>query len=182
MLKLSLIYSFIILFLFNLSVYSQPKTAREFFNVLPQSYFELESCEPKTDKNCVKARKDYLERFLEVDDTANGYLEARGDGAQESFKMALFKKPNNSYLIGLNVFGEWGEKYFFLEYRSGKWFDVSRKIIPNYRKSNIYEMPRNGTTVKVFERVNYDKENQIGETGKHLYDLIWKNGKFSKTK
>jgi hypothetical protein len=166
----------------SLAVFSQPKqpkTVRDFFNLLPQSYFTLESCRPKTDKNCVKARKEYLKRFLEVEDNANRYFEASGDGSQEKLKMTLFKRPDKTYLIGLYVYGEWGEKYYFLEYKSGKWSDVSRKIIPNYKKSNIYEIPRKGTTVAVFERINYDAENQLGETGKKLYDLVWKNGKFS---
>jgi len=35
----------------------QPRTVRDFFNLLPQKYFALESCTPQTDKNCAKARR-----------------------------------------------------------------------------------------------------------------------------
>ena len=92
--------------------------------------------------------------------------------------MTLFKRPNGSHIVGLYVFGEWGEKYNFLEYRNGKWFDISKSVIPKYIRSNIYELPQYGTTIKVYERKNFNVEYDLGETGRKLYDLNWKYGKF----
>ena len=66
---------------FTESQTNQPKTVRDFFNLLPQKYFLLEGCEPAKDKNCQKARAAYLKTFLEVEDTANGYLKGGCDGA-----------------------------------------------------------------------------------------------------
>src|SRR5687768_15883661 len=79
----------------------QPKTVRDFFNLLPQKYFPLEGCMPKTDRNCEKARAEYLNTFLEVEDTANGYLKGGCDGAQTCLEMALFKRPDNTYIVAL---------------------------------------------------------------------------------
>jgi len=50
-------------------------------------------------------------------------------------------------------------------------------VIPNYNpQKNIYEPRRKGTTVKVFQK---DENGSDFNKGKKLYDLIWKNGKFT---
>lgn len=108
----------VLILLQNASAQSkQPKNVREYFMILPQTYFPIESCNTDIVKDCRPFKVEYLKRFLKVEDTKNGYLEGDGDGAQEHFKMALFKRPNGSHIVGLYVFGEWGEKYYFLEYK-----------------------------------------------------------------
>lgn len=170
----------VLILLQNASAQSkQPKNVREYFMILPQTYFPIESCNTDIVKDCRPFKVEYLKRFLKVEDTKNGYLEGDGDGAQEHFKMALFKRPNGSHIVGLYVFGEWGEKYYFLEYKKRRWFNVSKSVVPNYRRSNIYEMSRYGTTVEVYERKNFDPEYDFGEQGRKLYSLVWKNGRFT---
>jgi hypothetical protein len=125
-----------LLLAFVLSVSAQtksPKTVREFFMLLPQKYFEIE--------DITHDKKLFLERFLRVEDNKNSYMEADGDGSQEHFKMALFKRSNGTYIVGLYVFGEWGDKSYFLEYKNRKWTDVSKNLVPQYKKSNIYDFP-----------------------------------------
>ena len=157
-----------------------PKTPREFFRLMPQQYFTLESLheDKNTKEEPARVQREYLNGYLEIEDNKNGFMQCGGDGAQESFKMALFKRPDRTYVVGLYVFGEWGEKYYFLEYRDRKWRNVSLTTVPGYKRSNIYKMPRYGTTIKVFERKNFDPELDFGETGEKLYDLVWKNGRF----
>jgi hypothetical protein len=160
-----------------------PKTPREFFTLLSQKHFYLETIENITDDNYTReqlrrAQKRYLESFLEIEDTRNGFMQGGGDGSQERFKLALFKRPNGTFVAGLGVWGEWGEKYEFLEYKNGKLNEVSTAVIPGYERSHIYEMPRYGTTIRVFERKNFNAEFSVGEKGRKLYDLVWKNGKF----
>ncbi len=159
----------------------QPRAVREFFDLLPAKYFTLESCEPALDKNCAKARKQYLETYLDVEDSANGFMSGGCDGAQNCFTLALFKRPNNAYLVGLNVAGEAQDDYNFLEYRNGKWTDISAQVVPKYSRRNIYELPRNGTTVQVFAKkiVESGDGYEISEKGAKLYDLIWRDGKFT---
>lgn len=156
----------------------QPKTVRDFFNLLPQKYFTLEGCADKpTKENCEKARAAYLKNFLEVEDTANGYMKGGCDGAQSCFTMALFKRPNGTYITALNKLFEMGEETYFLEYANGNWKDIGTQVVPEYSREKTYELPRQGTTVAVYELKQVDEG--ISERGEKLYDLIWKNGKFS---
>lgn len=158
-----------------------PKTVRDFFLALPDKYFSLDCCMtmPRS-----KQKPEYLKRYLKVEDTANGYMSGYGDAAQEGFVMALFKRPNGSYLIGFYTYGEGGVEdtpwTVFLDYKAGKWTDISRKLITNYSKEKyIYELPRNGTTVEVFAK---DENGTDLYKGKKLHDLVWKDGKFTVSK
>ena len=68
-----------------------------------------------------------------------------------------------------------------MNFDRGKWEDVSIEVIPEYSKTNIYEIPRMGTTVQVFaKRILEQRENfEISEKGEKMYDLEWKGGEFS---
>ncbi len=163
---------------------SAPRTVREYFTALPDKYFTLEGCDRSKDKGCRKARAEYLKTFVEVEDTANGYLKAGCDGAQSCLEMAVFKKPDGTYIVGVRGDGELSSESYFVDYAGGAWTDVGARIVPEYdRKKFYYEFPRVGTTVTVYEKVGIDGESeaQIGDRGKMLYELIWKDGKFTKT-
>lgn len=155
----------------------QPRTVRDFFNLLPQRYFLLEGCAANPTKaNCDKARREYVDSFLEIEDTANGYWKSGCDGAQTCLTMALFKRPDGTYVVALKKDFEMGTDNHFLEYKNGRWADIARTVIPNFSNTNIYELPRQGTTIEVYAKEN---SGDIPERGKKLYDLVWKNGKFS---
>lgn len=155
----------------------QPKTVRDFFNLLPQKYFTLEGCvDNPTKANCDRARREYIDSFLEVEDTANGFWKSGCDGAQSCLTLALFKRPNATYIVALKTEFEMGSENYFLEYKSGKWLNISAQVIPNFSVNNIYDLPQNGTTVGVFAK---NKNSEDSGKGKKLYDLVWKNGKFS---
>jgi hypothetical protein len=156
----------------------EPRAVRDFFNLLPQKYFTLEGCEPARDKNCERARRDYVKSYLEVEDAANGYWKSSCDGAQSCLRMALFKRPDNTYVVGVHTLHEADETNYFLEYKGGQWFDISAKIVPEFSERNIYELPRYGTTVEVFKK-NFP-EPEFSERGPKIYELQWKNGKFTK--
>ena len=156
---------------------NQPKTVRDFFNLLPQKYFLLEGCEPAKDKNCQKARAAYLKTFLEVEDTANGYLKGGCDGAQSCLTMALFKRPNSTYIVAVHTLNESEETNYFLEFKDGKWFDIAAQVTPQFSTKNIYELPQKGTTITVFKK-NFP-EPTFSERGAKIYELAWQNGKFS---
>jgi hypothetical protein len=159
------------------STAKQPKTLREYFILLPQKYFLLEGCEPARDKNCERARADYVKNFLEVEDAANGYWRSGCDGAQSCLRMALFKRPDAGYVIGVHTLNEAEETNYFLEYKDGSWTEVSSKVVPEFSDKNIYELPRYGTTVQVYKKVFPEKT--FSERGAKIYDLEWKNGRFS---
>lgn len=158
----------------------QPKTVREFFNLLPQKYFPLENCSANPTKiNCDKARAEYLKSYLEIEDTANGYMKGECDGAQSCFHMALFKRPDGNYIVGLTTTFENYEDSYFLEYAGGKWRNIGAQVVPEYGMDKVYDLPRYGTTVEVYE---YKKVagKDYSERGRKLYDLIWEDGRFSK--
>lgn len=159
----------------------QPKTIRDFFMLLPEKYFVLEGCVREKDKDCRKARLDYLKTFTEVEDTANGYFKGGCDGAQSCIEMTIFKKPDGSYLVAVSTESEMVIEQHFLDYADGKWTDAAGRVIPEFSKKNIYQLPRQGTTMSVFEKKVTEKgdDYEIAEKGTKLYDLVWKDGKFS---
>lgn len=156
----------------------QPKTVRDFFNLLPQRYFPLEACSAKpTQKNCDQARKEYLKSYLEVEDAANGYMKGGCDGAQYCFTLALFKRANNTYIVALHVEGDEQDENYFLEYKGQRWLNISAQVIPKFSQNNVYELPRQGTTVGVFKKNKANINDRDRST--KLYDLVWKNGTFT---
>lgn len=157
----------------------QPRTVREFFALLPQKYFTLEGCvDNPTKRNCDRARAEYLKTFLEVEDTANGYMRGGCDGAQSCFHMALFKRPDGTYVVGLTTSSETIETSYFLEYAGGRWRDVGARVVPGYGADKVYELPRYGTTVGVYENRKVAGED-YRERGRKLYNLTWRNGAFT---
>jgi hypothetical protein len=160
---------------------SSPKSIREFFMLLPEKYFVLEGCVRENDKDCKKAKLDYLKTFTEIEDTANGYFKGGCDGAQSCLEMTIFKRPDATYLVAVATSAEMMNDYYFLDYANGNWTDVSTTVVPQFSKKNIYELPRVGTTVKVFAKKVIEKgdDYEVSDKGEKLYDLEWKNGKFT---
>lgn len=155
----------------------QPRTVRDFFTLLSQKYFALEGCEPQKDKNCEKARAEYVKNYLETEDTANGYWKSGCDGAQMCLEMALFKRADATYIVQVLTMHEMDENSYFLEYKDGNWTDISAKVVPEYSPKNTCVPPRKGTTIEVFKK-NYPEPN-FSERGAKIYDLTWNDGKFS---
>ena len=157
----------------------RPKTVREFFELLPQKYFALEGCAASpTKQNCDRARAEYLRTYLEVEDIPNGYMKGGCDGAQSCFHMALFKRADGTYVVGLTTMFEDGEESHFLEYAGGRWRDIGARVVPGYGKDKVYELPRYGTTVEVYEYKEVPGEG-YRQRGRKLYDLAWKRGAFT---
>lgn len=159
-----------------------PKTVIDYFSLLPDKYFTLEGCMRESDKDCSKARAEYLKTYTEVEDIANGYFKGGCDGAQSCIEMAIFKRPNGTYLVGLATSGEMINDFYFLNYTAGKWANVSSTAIPGFSKNNWYELPRVGTTVRVYAKKITERgpDYEISERGRKLYDLEWKSGRFVK--
>ena len=91
--------------------------------------------------------------------------------------LALFKRPNSTYIVAVHTLNESEETNYFLEYKNGKWFDIAAQVIPQFSPKNIYELPQKGTTITVFKK-NFP-EPTYSERGAKIYELAWQNGKFS---
>jgi hypothetical protein len=159
----------------------EPSNVREFFELLPEKYFVLEGCDREKDKDCKMAREEYLKILPSTVDLKNGYLEGGCDGAQACITMAIFKRPNGTYLIGVATTNEMGSDFHFLDYVGGQWRDASNEV-PEFSTKTWYELPRVGTTMPVFERKVTEKgsDYEVTERGRKLYDLAWKDGKFTR--
>src|SRR5262245_5975280 len=172
------------------AVNTYPKTVREFFMALPDKYFTVMGCQPAKDKGCTKAKEDYLRNVLQAEDSATGYLKAGCDGGQECIEMALFRKPDGTYVIGVTTGSELASHSYFLDYNGKTWTDISSKVVPQFSKKNYYQLPQYGTTVEVFGRQIADEDKDedadapadTGEKGDKLYDLEWKGSKFAMKK
>jgi hypothetical protein len=160
----------------------EPRTVTEFFALLPEKYFVLEGCDKATDKNCEKARAEYLKMSGSMVDVKNGYLKGGCDGGQACIEMAIFKKPDSTYIVGIHTWAEMNNDFHFLDYAGGKWNDVSATAIPEFSKRNWYEIPRVGTTMKVYAKKIEEQgdDYEVSDQGALLYSLNWKDGKFSK--
>ncbi|HEX9960798.1 MAG TPA: hypothetical protein VGB00_07695, partial [Pyrinomonadaceae bacterium] len=115
------------------------------------------------------------------EDNENGFMAGDCDGAQKCLDMALFKRPDGSYLVAVSNSYELTQDDYFLDYRNGSWTEVSAKVVPEFSRKNMYKLPRYGTTVQVFAKkvTEEDVDVESGEKGKKLYDLEWKDGKFT---
>lgn len=160
---------------------SHPRSVRDFFMLLPEKYFVVESCDRNADKFCQKAKLAYLKDFGQIEDRANGYLKGGCDGAQSCLELTIFRRPDSSYIVAVSTESEMIIDQYFLDYADGKWIDISSKVIPEYSKNNLYELPHKGTLVKVFSKriTESGPDYEIAEKGERLYDLEWKDGKFS---
>lgn len=98
----------------------EPRTIRDFYMLLPEKYFVLEGCEREKDKDCRRAKVDYLKTFTEVEDTANGYLKGGCDGGQRCLEMTIFKRPDGTYLVAVSTEGEMIIEQHFLDYDGGR--------------------------------------------------------------
>jgi hypothetical protein len=156
-----------IFILFALPVFSSfaaqvtPKDVVEFYLALPKKYYEPDR----------KHRQGLIAEDsgrIIAKDIKNGYLAISGDAGDPGVVVAIFKKADGQYIVGLNVYNELSEHFYFLQH-GVVWRDVSKEIVPEYSTRLKYELPRYGTTVKV-----------TNSAGKKLYDLEWKQGRFVK--
>lgn len=156
-----------VLALFALPVFSSlaaqvtPKDVVEFYLALPKKYYEPDRAHRQ------ELIAEGSGRII-AKDIKNGYLAISGDAGDPGVVVAIFKKPDGKYIVGLNVYDEMTEKFYFLQY-GVVWRDVSSEIVPEYSGRLKYELPRYGTTVKV-----------TNSAGRKLYDLEWKQGRFVK--
>src|SRR5690606_37075121 len=125
----------------------EPSNVREFFDLLPEKYFVLENCDKAKDKDCKKARDEYLKIFPSTVDIRNGYLQGGCDGAQACITMAIFKRPDGRYLVGAATSSEMMNDFYFLDYAGGQWKDASNEG-PEYSTKNWYELARIGTPMR----------------------------------
>jgi hypothetical protein len=144
----------------------EPKTILDFARLLPEKYLYVskEQFNEKVENGNIEF------------DIKNGYLRFQ-DSAEDDETITLFKKPDNTYIVGISITIQCEEiepgtvtycsTLYFLEYKQNKWMEVTNNILPvKYNEKCEYTLPKIGTTIIV---------QQYGE---RIYELVWKNGKF----
>lgn len=145
---------------------AQPKTVVDYYLLLPDKY----TIEVSKERRRQLVRDD--SGRIVAKDSKNGYLYISGDAGESGMVMALFKRPDGSYLIGVNPYNEMADDLYFLSYDKGKWRDVTRAVIPGYSRKLMYTLPQRGTTIEV-------NSQPSEQPGKKLYELVWAHGKFA---
>jgi hypothetical protein len=146
----------------------QPHTVVDYYLLLPTRYFEREDDGQRRPKDRLESIQESAGGILDI---KNGYLYAKGDGAQPDLSVCVFKRPDKTYLVAVShsdadyVFDPFLD---FYAYENGRLRDVTKATLPvAIRSELLYELPRFGTTIHVTRR-----------NGKRMYDLVWYNGRF----
>lgn len=164
----------------------QPQTVLDYYLILPSDMFR--------NYPLGEARAE-REAAITLKDIKNGYLQLGKPGEGESASLALFKKPDGSYLLGMETTLcalKCEQTLYFLRYERGAWYDVTGDVLPkiddsatearvkrelkaakifgsdNYAYQLLYQLPRVGTTILVSE--NWSKRK--------VAELHWANGRF----
>lgn len=159
----------VLAFVFSVSAQnnSQPKTVTDFYYLLPEKYF------PQSDfdgSNKLSLR-DYRKSIIKIEDPKNGYLRLEGTWIEGWAEVAVFKKTNGKYIVGISIVGCGpgcsNEEMAFLSYENGQWQEITGEVLPKITDAQIeaafarhkvaeddrgglaYELPRLGTTIKV---------------------------------
>ena len=157
-----------------------PQNVLEYFMAVPTKYFDMEKY--------AGPRK----QMVKIKDLANGYLGLEFPGVEGYGEVALFKSAGGTKTLGILTAScgpvcETG-KMIFVRYKNGGWIDVTRNVLPQISRAELervqkcydaspteglatyYELPRFGTTVKLFDNADSDV--------KLLYEFTWNGTKF----
>ncbi|AEP11792.1 hypothetical protein Cabther_A1038 [Chloracidobacterium thermophilum B] len=148
---------------------SRGRTLDEYFLAIPDSYLP----------SVPRARRRTLLRpeHVTVRDERNGYLQIAGDGARPTVTVAKFRRSDGTYLIAVTADYEMGSECWLLDEQPGGFVDVTRNLIPDYRRCedfeaadcHVYELPRYGTTIVVKDGA-----------GRERYRLGWRGNRFER--
>ncbi|MEK7723123.1 MAG: hypothetical protein AAB336_02135 [Acidobacteriota bacterium] len=164
----------------------EPKTVTDFFYLLPEKHFA-----PFEDGNGKKQNlKDFRKSIIKIADNKNGFLRLESFQWEGWAEVAIFKKTNGKYIVGVIENGcgpVCGSDVFFYSYENKKWSDVTTQVLPKITETQfaeaykrhktteedetgiIYELPRVGKTIKVRT-----------DGGKNIvfFELTWNGSKF----
>jgi hypothetical protein len=142
---------------------SQPRTVVDYYLLLPDKYFEVDR-EQRT-----KWMLD--QKWGAIVDVRNGYIHARGDGAQTSLYVRLFRKAGGGYLIAVKSYASDSQDYTYLDfyvYENRMLTNVTKRVFPIPANDELkYELPRYGRTIKVST-----------QNGRRVFDLLWTGSRF----
>ncbi|MEP6903715.1 MAG: hypothetical protein ABJA66_18475 [Actinomycetota bacterium] len=190
MTKIWLLVFIVLTFVFSTSAQnSPPKTVTDFFLSLPEKYFAPyingEGATPNL--------RDYRKSIIKIEDIKNGYLRIEEPTTEGWAEVAIFKKTNGKYIVGISQVGcgpSCSSEETFLSYENGNWQEITAQVLPKiteaqvnaaYKRGKVskenqsgllvYELPRTGTTIKV--KTGDDDAAEVV-----LFELNWNGANF----
>lgn len=161
-----------------------PKTVVDFYKLLPDDQFKFpEGFSTQVQKN------NFRKKAIKVTDIKNGYLKLDGRSAptdDESYmcEVVLFKKKNNSYLVGLsqtNCMTICEGTVKFLEYTNSAWTDVTKSVftLPTekeiekylHEETYFFALPRTGKTMMMINDLEEKKGIKFEWNGERFAKL-----------
>lgn len=153
---------------------------KDAYLTMPAKYLRFDQCNPNSnvDKECIKYRAEYLNMYVTIDE--RNYFNTGGESFNPTITLALFRRTNGSFVVGVSSETTVGWTIGFLEKKGGKWVDVSRSVIPDFDQKNYYQLQRYDKSIEV-RRID-PNDDAGGDYGPRIYDLVWKNDKFTISK
>lgn len=166
-----------------------PKTVTDFFYLLPEDQFAPPEPQDGAKKQDLRA---YRKSIIKIRDDRNGYLRLESSNWEGWSEIAIFKKTDGKYVIGISNVGcgpVCSSANLFFEYENGNWTDVTdavwpitdehlkaayarHKITEDDEPGLVYELPRVGR--KIQGRTDGDREIVF-------FELTWNGSKFALT-
>lgn len=152
----------------SFAIDTNPKTVKDYYLAMPMDGFYSRTITGEKFTDAAKL-KQFREKFIDINDTKNGYMKVKGINEGWS-EIALFKKKDGDYLISVAsvACGPVCDGVVdFYTYERGKWTDVTEEVFPKMTEQIVNNMfnakgvrtaesednhylllPRNGTTIK----------------------------------
>jgi len=104
--------------------------------------------------------------------------EKRWRRSASRLEMAIFNRPDNSYLVGVATSAEMMNDIYFLDYANGEWKNISADDVPR-KKYLRTSAKRNDSKHFCKKVIDKGDDYEVSDKGEPLYEPEWKNGKFA---
>jgi hypothetical protein len=189
MIKIWLSTFIVLTFVFSVSAQgSSPKTVTDFYYLLPAKFFAPSEYTPGK-----PTLRNYRKSAIKTEDIKNGFLEIQEPAVEGRAEVAIFKKADGKYIVGISQTDcgpSCAGDVTFLSYEKGNWREITGQVFPEITEAQVneaynrkkigkddqsgllvYQLPRTGTTVKVITGDDYLPEVVLFEFG-------WNGAKF----
>jgi len=167
---------------------SSPKTVTDFYYLLPEKFFAPSEYTPGK-----PTLRNYRKSAIKTEDVKNGFLEIQEPAVEGWAEVAIFKKTDGKYIVGISQTGcgpSCAGDVIFLSYEKGNWQEITGQVFPEiteaqvnaaYKRNKVgkdnqsgqlvYQLPRTGTTIKV--KTGDDDAPEVV-----LFEFGWNGAKF----
>ena len=172
---------------------TQPRTVTDFYLALPGGIYGIEGTQDSdtpgfendfffyaNERNESRAAiRTYRRSLIKTADIKNGYLRLESNDWKGWAEVALFKKADASYVVGISQVAceaSCSGGVIFATYRYGHWKDVTKQVfLGSSQQHGYFKLPRVGTSIVL---ICGDKTNKGCLFGVELAEFQWNGEKF----